>query len=233
MERIEFSRVDGVASTRVVRQTPSRAIPGRRAGVGRQIGYTGIRFDPGWGWIIIVWVRRAWIFPVGMGNGLSLPKQVDSSLQGILYVFDEPSIGLSPAYQEHLYGILRRLISRGNTVMVVEHDLNLIQQADWIVELGPKAGIHGGEVIYNGKGTDFLLAEGLESPTLVELRSFAHDLNKERQELSVTDFYPAAKRLSVVSRKTAAILDRIKAYSEEKSTAISSRIRSTDRENAP
>lgn len=156
----------------------------------------------------------------GDGQRIKLIKQVDSSLQGILYVFDEPSIGLSPAYQEHLYGILRRLISRGNTVMVVEHDLNLIQQADWIVELGPKAGIHGGEVIYNGKGTDFLLAEGLESPTLVELRSFAHDLNKERQELSVTDFYPAAKRLSVVSRKTAAILDRIKAYSEEKALQL-------------
>ncbi|RAV28693.1 excinuclease ABC subunit UvrA [Sinomicrobium soli] len=156
----------------------------------------------------------------GDGQRIKLIKQVNSSLQGILYVFDEPSIGLSPAYQQHLYSILRRLISQGNTVMAVEHDPDLIRKADWIVELGPKAGIHGGEVVFNGKRTDFLSAEGLESPTLAELRSPAARLNSERQQLSETAFRPAAKRLSVVSRKTAAVADIIKAYSKEKALQV-------------
>lgn len=156
----------------------------------------------------------------GDGQRIKLVKQVNSNLQGILYVFDEPSIGLSPAYQQHLYGILRRLISRGNTVMVVEHDLDLIRKADWIVELGPKAGIHGGEVIFNGKKADFLQAEGIASPTLAELRSPAQHSNSERQQLSEADFRPAAQRLSVVSRKTAAVLEAIKAYSEEQALQL-------------
>lgn len=151
----------------------------------------------------------------GDGQRIKLIKQVNSSLQGILYVFDEPSIGLSPTYQQHLYDILRRLINHGNTVMVVEHDLNLIQKADWIVELGPKAGIYGGEVIFNGKRTDFLRSEGIASPTLSELRSPVQNLNSKRRQLSVADFKPAAKSLSVVSRKTAAVLDSIKTYSKE------------------
>src|SRR5690606_27764161 len=83
----------------------------------------------------------------GDGQRIKLIKQVNSNLQGILYVFDEPSIGLSEAYQQHLRHILHRLISRGNTVMVVEHDLNFIKAADWIIELGPAAGEQGGEVI--------------------------------------------------------------------------------------
>ncbi|ETN94000.1 ATP-binding cassette domain-containing protein [Zhouia amylolytica] len=156
----------------------------------------------------------------GDGQRIKLIKQVNSSLQGILYVFDEPSIGLSPTYQQHLYSILRRLISRGNTVMVVEHDLNLIQKADWIVELGPKAGIHGGEVIFNGKRTDFLQAEGIESPTLAEFRAPSQCLNSQRQELSAADFYPKARNLAVVSKKTAAVLDNINAYSEEKALQL-------------
>ncbi len=62
----------------------------------------------------------------GDGQRIKLIKQVNSNLQGILYVFDEPSIGLSEEYQNYLRHILNRLISRGNTVMVVEHDLNLL-----------------------------------------------------------------------------------------------------------
>lgn len=151
----------------------------------------------------------------GDGQRIKLIKQVNSSLQGILYVFDEPSIGLSPVYQQHLYGILRRLINRGNTVMVVEHDLNLIQKADWIVELGPKAGVHGGEVVFNGKRADFLQAVDLKSPTLDGLRSPAEKRNDERQQLSEADFRPAAESLSVVSRKTAAVLASLHAYSKE------------------
>ncbi|ADF52874.1 ATP-binding cassette domain-containing protein [Zunongwangia profunda] len=151
----------------------------------------------------------------GDGQRIKLIKQVNSSLQGILYVFDEPSIGLSPAYQQHLYHILRRLISRGNTVMVVEHDLNLIRKADWIVELGPKAGINGGEIIFNGKRTEFLQTEAIDSPTLSALHSPEPEINKKQKKVSETDFQPAKNKLAVVSRKTATVLDAIKSYSEQ------------------
>ena len=151
----------------------------------------------------------------GDGQRIKLIKQVNSSLQGILYVFDEPSIGLSPAYQQHLYHILRRLISRGNTVMVVEHDLNLIQKSDWIVELGPKAGIQGGEVIFNGKRTEFLQTQAIESPTLSALHSPEPEINKERKLVSEINFQPIEKNLTVVSRKTTTVVKAIKAYSEQ------------------
>ena len=152
----------------------------------------------------------------GDGQRIKLIKQVNSSLQGILYVFDEPSIGLSPAYQQHLYHILRRLISRGNTVLVVEHDLNLIKKADWIVELGPKAGVEGGEIIFNGKRTDFLQAKDIESPTLEALHTLKTKINPKRKEVAETEFEPLEKQLAVVSRKTAAVLTSIQKYSEAK-----------------
>jgi excinuclease UvrABC ATPase subunit len=85
----------------------------------------------------------------GDGQRIKLINQVNARLQGILYVFDEPSIGLSADYQNYLLHILNRLILRGNTVMVVEHDLDFIKAADWIIELGPKAGVNGGAVVFN------------------------------------------------------------------------------------
>lgn len=156
----------------------------------------------------------------GDAQRIKLIKQVNSSLQGILYVFDEPSIGLSPAYRQHLYHILRRLIQRGNTVMIVEHDLNLIQKADWIVELGPKAGKHGGAVIFNGKRTDFLMARDIQSPTLAALRAPIQKTNRQRKQLSEAHFEPKAQCLSVISRKTTPVLDSIHTYCQQQTLQI-------------
>ncbi|AWW29339.1 excinuclease ABC subunit A [Echinicola strongylocentroti] len=151
----------------------------------------------------------------GDGQRIKLIKQVNSSLQGILYVFDEPSIGLPSAYQQHLRHIFDRLIHRGNTVMVVEHDLDFIQSADWIVELGPKAGVDGGEVLFNGATEEFLQATGLESPTLTATQEAGKQTKKQVALKPVASFQPAAKTLSVVSRKTSAVQERISAYAEE------------------
>ncbi|MGO3184389.1 MAG: ATP-binding cassette domain-containing protein [Aequorivita sp.] len=147
----------------------------------------------------------------GDGQRIKLINQVNSKLQGILYVFDEPSIGLSVDYQKYLLHILKRLIHRGNTVMVVEHDLDFIQAADWIVELGPEAGIHGGEVVFNGSIHDFLNAKDISSPTLVALKATKSENTSENQPKKVPakDFHPRENELIVVSRKTPSILENI------------------------
>ena len=151
----------------------------------------------------------------GDGQRIKLIRQVNSSLQGILYVFDEPSIGLSEDYQAYLRHIFKRLLSRGNTVMVVEHDLNFIRSADWIVELGPAAGLHGGEVIYNGAIHEFLNAEGLSSPTLAELQKGTSSSYKEPGRELVNSFKPTMGELTVVSRKTPQMMEKLSAYSEK------------------
>ncbi len=86
----------------------------------------------------------------GEAQRLRLASQLGSGLRGVLYVLDEPSIGLHPVEHGRLIGVLRELRDRGNTVVVVEHDEETIRQADWVVDIGPGAGQHGGEVLYSG-----------------------------------------------------------------------------------
>jgi excinuclease ABC subunit A len=81
---------------------------------------------------------------------MRLATQVLSQLFGVVFVLDEPSAGLHPADTESLLGILRRLRDTGNTVFFVEHSLDVIREADWIVDIGPGAGSEGGEVVYSG-----------------------------------------------------------------------------------
>jgi len=151
----------------------------------------------------------------GDGQRIKLIRQVNSSLQGILYVFDEPSIGLSEDYQDYLRHIMNRLISRGNTVMVVEHDLNFIKTADWIVELGPKAGVEGGEIIFNGSIHEFLNSKDISSPTLAELHSTTSKNKVKAKQESKDSFQPKAGELMVVNRKTADIVERLSVYCEK------------------
>jgi excinuclease ABC subunit A len=81
---------------------------------------------------------------------LRLATQVRSNLFGVVYVLDEPSAGLHPADTQALLRALERLKSSGNSLFVVEHDLDVIARADWIVDVGPDAGQHGGEILYSG-----------------------------------------------------------------------------------
>ncbi len=81
---------------------------------------------------------------------LRLATQVRSNLFGVVYVLDEPSAGLHPADTEALLVALARLKAAGNSLFVVEHDLDVIRQADWIVDVGPAAGEHGGQILYSG-----------------------------------------------------------------------------------
>ncbi|RYD94237.1 MAG: excinuclease ABC subunit UvrA, partial [Sphingobacteriales bacterium] len=81
---------------------------------------------------------------------LRLATQVRSNLFGVVYVLDEPSAGLHPADTEALLRALDRLKSAGNSLFVVEHEIDVIRHADWIVDVGPAAGVHGGQILYSG-----------------------------------------------------------------------------------
>ena len=81
---------------------------------------------------------------------LRLATQVRSNLFGVVYVLDEPSAGLHPADTEALLRALDRLKAAGNSLFVVEHELDVVRHADWIVDVGPGAGEHGGEILYSG-----------------------------------------------------------------------------------
>ncbi|MEP6703847.1 MAG: excinuclease ABC subunit UvrA, partial [Acidobacteriota bacterium] len=86
----------------------------------------------------------------GEGQRIRLATQIGSKLRGVLYVLDEPSIGLHPRDNQKLLETLRQLRDLGNTVLVVEHDEETIEHADYVVDLGPLAGTHGGEIVATG-----------------------------------------------------------------------------------
>ncbi|MEU6014279.1 excinuclease ABC subunit UvrA [Streptomyces sp. NPDC047515] len=94
---------------------------------------------------------------------LRLATQLRSGLFGVVYVLDEPSAGLHPADTESLLGVLGRLKEAGNSVFVVEHQMDVVRRADWLVDVGPLAGEHGGRVLHSGPPTG--LAEVTESAT--------------------------------------------------------------------
>ncbi|MGB3464387.1 MAG: hypothetical protein WBA74_03920, partial [Cyclobacteriaceae bacterium] len=86
----------------------------------------------------------------GERQRLTLAGQLSKHLFGVIYVLDEPTIGLDDHQVTVLTGVLRRIVANGNTVVVVEHDPTFIQQADYLIEMGPGAGRQGGEVLYQG-----------------------------------------------------------------------------------
>ena len=92
----------------------------------------------------------------GESQRIRLASQIGSGLSGVLYVLDEPSIGLHQRDNDRLLETLKRLRDLGNTVIVVEHDEDAIRHADYIVDLGPGAGIHGGEIVAEGTLDDIL-----------------------------------------------------------------------------
>jgi len=100
--------------------------------------------------------RSATTLSGGEAQRIRLATQVGSRLMGVLYVLDEPSIGLHPRDNARLLETLKGLRDLGNTVLVVEHDAETIESADWVIDLGPGAGEHGGEVVASGTVEDIL-----------------------------------------------------------------------------
>jgi len=116
----------------------------------------------------------------GESQRIRLATQVGASLLGVLYVLDEPSIGLHPRDNRRLLASLVRLRDQGNSVIVVEHDEETIRAADWVIDMGPGAGIHGGEVV----------AEGPPAAITAQPRSLTGDYLAGRRRIPV----PAARR---------------------------------------
>ena len=104
--------------------------------------------------------RNANTLSGGETQRINLTTSLGSSLVGSLYVLDEPSIGLHPHDNNKLIGILKHLRDIGNTVLVVEHDETLMREADHIIDMGPEAGINGGELVFSGKFYELLKQEG-------------------------------------------------------------------------
>src|SRR6202041_1221472 len=104
---------------------------------------------------------------------LRLATQVRSNLFGVVYVLDEPSAGLHPADTEALLSALAKLKMSGNSLFVVEHDLDVIRRADWIVDVGPAAGEQGGEILYSGP------PEGLAKVAQYQTRRYLFDAPDE------------------------------------------------------
>lgn len=107
--------------------------------------------------------RTAPTLSTGELQRLRLATQLRSGLFGVVYVLDEPSAGLHPADTEALLTVLDRLKAAGNSVFVVEHHLDVVRHADWLVDVGPLAGVHGGQVLHSGP--PHALAEVAESQT--------------------------------------------------------------------
>ncbi len=111
----------------------------------------------------------------GEGQRIRLATQIGSQLRGVLYVLDEPSIGLHPRDNRKLLDTLHELRDLGNTVLVVEHDEETIEHADYVVDLGPLAGTHGGEVVATGtpkeiaKSKDSLTGKYLKGEVKIEV----------------------------------------------------------------
>ena len=112
--------------------------------------------------------RRTSTISGGEAQRIRLATQLGSQLSGVLYVLDEPSIGLHPRDNGKLLGSLKRLRDLGNTVLVVEHDEETMLASDYLIDIGPGAGIHGGEVITKGIPSEFI--KDKDSKTAAYLR---------------------------------------------------------------
>ncbi|MDD5195507.1 MAG: excinuclease ABC subunit UvrA [Candidatus Omnitrophica bacterium] len=102
----------------------------------------------------------------GEAQRIRLATQAGSSLSGVIYILDEPTIGLHSRDDEKLINTLRNLKNLGNTVIIVEHDEQMIKNSDWLIDLGPGAGTHGGKVVYSGKQEDITSANTLTAKYL-------------------------------------------------------------------
>ena len=122
--------------------------------------------------------RRADTLSGGEAQRIRLAAQLGSNLRGVCYILDEPTIGLHPRDNDMLLGTLRRLEELGNSVLVVEHDEATIMSADWIVDLGPGAGVRGGSVVT--MGTPAEIRNNPDSPTGAYLRASKRRLGPQR-----------------------------------------------------
>lgn len=116
----------------------------------------------------------------GETQRINLTRSIGSNLTSSLYILDEPSIGLHQRDTDRLISVLKNLRNLGNTVVVVEHDEDIMKASDHIVDMGPEAGIFGGEVMYNGSSKEILKAETLTAKYLNEELEIPYSVNRRK-----------------------------------------------------
>ncbi|MCK9368928.1 excinuclease ABC subunit UvrA [Candidatus Dojkabacteria bacterium] len=141
--------------------------------------------------------RRANTLSGGEGQRIRLASQIGTGLTGVLYVLDEPSIGLHPRDVARLIDSLKNLRELGNTVVVVEHDLETMESADWIIDIGPYAGVHGGKVEAQGTMKDVKRSGSLTAKYLNKVLSVGKDLKDIPSPL-----FDSTKNIEIVGATT-------------------------------
>ncbi len=121
----------------------------------------------------------------GEGQRLKMVKHLGSDLTGLTYIFDEPSVGLHPRDVGRLNELLRALRDKGNTVLVVEHDPDVIEIADQVVEVGPRAGAHGGEVVFKGTYRRLRRADTITGRSLRRVREVGGERRQATGKLPI------------------------------------------------
>lgn len=124
--------------------------------------------------------RQASTLSGGEAQRIRLATQIGSGLSGVLYVLDEPSIGLHQRDNSRLISTLQRLRDLGNTLLVVEHDEDTIREADWLIDIGPGAGVHGGELVAEGELQDIIRAPRSSTGAYLSGRKTIHVPKKRR-----------------------------------------------------
>jgi len=172
-EGLQLTDREGIIADRILREIQER-----------------LRFlyDVGVGYLTLG--RSAATLSGGEGQRIRLATQIGANLTGVLYVLDEPSIGLHQRDNRKLLATLSRLRDLGNTVIVVEHDEETIRTADYVIDLGPGAGEHGGHVIF--QGTPHELMAPKKSPALCSAGSQAEEPSEEKS----ADKSPAPESLT-------------------------------------
>ena len=122
----------------------------------------------------------------GEGQRVKLVKHLGSSLIDVMYIFDEPSVGLHPRDIHRLNEKLQKLRDMGNTVLVVEHDPDVIKVADHIVDLGPHAGSQGGEIVYEGSYDGLLMADTLTGKFMKEAMPIKKSFRQAKGQLQLS-----------------------------------------------
>ncbi|MEN8137341.1 MAG: excinuclease ABC subunit UvrA [Bacteroidota bacterium] len=149
IDSVEFNKYEIQVAKRLIAEIKSRL---------------GFLLDVGLGYLTLN--RTSSTLSGGESQRINLATSLGSSLVGSMYILDEPSIGLHSKDTEKLIGVLKKLRDLGNTVIVVEHDEDIMKYADYIIDIGPEAGIHGGEVVFEGTHDQLEKADSLTSKYL-------------------------------------------------------------------
>jgi len=123
----------------------------------------------------------------GESQRVKIVKHLSSSLMNVTYIFDEPSIGLHPRDVHRLNELLQKLRDKGNTVLVVEHDPDVIKVADHIVDVGPQAGTQGGEIVYEGTYAGLLKADTLTGHFMKKSLSIKKEFRQAKKHLKLSN----------------------------------------------